>query len=159
MSETRDGRNDFDFFVGSWKGLNRRLRERLVGSNEWEEFESHLVNHPILNGLGNFDEVSLYRDSEVLQGVTLRLYDPNTREWSHYWASSAAANKLSPLIGKFENGCGKFYSHELFQDQHVYVRFLWTVFNEDSSRWEQAFSTDGGQSWETNWICDFTRKT
>jgi hypothetical protein len=158
MSEIHDGRNDFNFFVGSWKGLNRRLRERLAGSTDWEVFESRLVNHKILNGLGNFDEVSLYREASLLEGVTLRLYNPDTQEWAHYWASSAGANTLSPLTGKFDKDCGTFYAYELIQGQHIFVRFLWRVFNNDSSRWEQAFSTDAGQSWETNWICDFTRE-
>lgn len=160
MQQERDGRNDFDFLVGRWKGYQRRLRERLVGSTEWEEFESRTVMHKILNGLGNFDEVTMYRDSGEMQGATLRLYNPDTHEWAIYWASSAGANNLfPPMIGKFEDGRGLFYAFEPFNGKHIYVRFIWTTQDNDHCRWEQAFSADGGQNWETNWTMDFVRES
>jgi hypothetical protein len=159
MMQQRDGRNDFDFFIGKWKGINRRLRERLKGSTDWEVFEGHSVMHKILSGLGNFDEVTMYRESGVLEGATLRLYNPDTCEWAIYWASSAGANNIfPPMIGKFDNGRGLFYAYESIAGQHIYTRFIWTVISENECRWEQAFSVDGGQSWETNWITDFTRE-
>jgi len=109
MQAQRDGRNDFDFLVGKWKGLNQRLRERLVGSTDWEVFEGRLVMHKILGGLGNFDEATLYRESGQAEGANLRLYNPDTGEWSIYWASSAGANNLfPPMVGKFDNGRGVF---------------------------------------------------
>jgi hypothetical protein len=155
MQQERDGRSDFDFFVGTWKGYNRWLRERLAGSNEWEEFEGHSVIHKILNGMGNFDEVTMYREGGEMQGVTLRLYNPDT----HEWASSMGANNLfPPMVGKFENGRGMFYAYELFGGRHIYSRFIWTSQNENACRWEQAFSIDGGQTWETNWTTDFVRE-
>jgi hypothetical protein len=85
MQQERDGRDDFDFFIGKWKGHNRRLRERLVGSTEWEEFEGHSVVHKILNGLGNFDEVTFQREDGRMEGVTLRLYIPVKQELAIYW--------------------------------------------------------------------------
>jgi hypothetical protein len=159
MELEHDGRNDFDFFVGSWKGIQRRLRERLVNCTEWEEFESHSVMHKILNGLGNMDEVSMYRESGQMEGVTLRLYNPDTCEWAIYWASSAGANNLfPPMIGRFENGRGVFYAYEPHKGRHIYSRFLWTSKDANNCRWEQAFSADGGQTWETNWTADFVRE-
>lgn len=159
MQEERDGRNDFDFFNGKWKGVNRRLRERLVGCTEWEVFEGHSVAHSILDGLGHIDEVTLERESGLMKGFTLRLYNPDTHEWSLYWASSAGANTIFPaMIGKFEGEQGFFYAYELIQGRHIYTRFIWTILNENSCRWEQAFSTDAGQTWETNWTADFTRE-
>jgi hypothetical protein len=159
MQEKRDGRYDFDFLVGKWKSVQRRLRERLVGCTDWEVFEADLKMHKILNGLGNFDEVTMYREAGTQEGVTLRLYNPETCEWSIYWASSAGANNIfPPMIGKFENGVGHFYAYEPIQGQHIYTRFIWTVIHENECRWEQAFSTDAGQTWETNWINTFTRE-
>lgn len=159
MQAQHDGRNDFDFLVGNWKGLNRRLGERLVGSTDWEVFEGRLVVHKILGGLGNFDEATLYRESGQAEGANLRLYNPDTGEWSIYWASSAGANNLfPPMVGKFENGRGVFYAYEPVAGQHIHTRTVYTTLSKDAARWEQAFSTDGGQSWETNWICDFTRE-
>lgn len=159
MPAQREGRNDFDFLVGKWKGSNRRLRERLIGSTDWEAFEGCLVARKILGGLGSFDEATLYLESSKAEGVNLRLYDPDTGEWSIYWANSANANNLMPpMVGKFDNGRGVFYSYELAAGQHVYARAIYEILGEDTFRWEQAFSADGGQSWETNWICDFTRE-
>lgn len=157
--QEHDGRNDFDFFIGNWIGYNRRLRERLVGSNEWEEFTGHSVVRKILAGMGNFDEVTFVREAGQMEGATLRLYNPDTQEWSIYWASSAGANHLfPPMIGKFENGVGKFYAHEPYNGRHIFSRFIWTSADENNCRWEQAFSTDGGATWETNWTADFVRE-
>jgi hypothetical protein len=159
MQAQRDGRNDFDFLAGKWKGLNRRLRERFAGSTDWETFEGRLVAHKILGGSGNFDEATLYVESGQAEGVNLRLYNPDTGEWAIYWASSAGANSLfPPMVGKFENERGVFYSYEPVAGQHIHARAIYTTLSKDAFRWEQAFSTDGGQSWETNWICDFTKE-
>ncbi len=159
MQQEHDGRNDFDFFVGKWKGQNRRLRERLNNCHDWEEFEGHSVMHKILDGLGNFDEVTFHREAGIVKGATLRLYNPDTCEWAIYWASSSGANNLfPPMIGKFEGNRGVFYAFEPIQGRHIYTRFLWTVHHADACRWEQAFSVDGGQTWETNWETEFTRE-
>ncbi len=114
----RDGQHDFDFFVGSWKVHNRRLRNPLTGSNTWVEFEGTSVNKKIWGGRANFDEDELDDPSGHVRGMTLRLYDPQTHLWS---------------------------------------RFLWLYIKPNSCRWEQAFSADGGKTWETNWIMDFQR--
>jgi hypothetical protein len=160
MNLEHDGRNDFDFLVGTWKGYQRRLRERLANCTEWEEFESHQVMHKILNGLGNFDEVTMFREGGEMHGATLRLYNPDTCEWAIYWASSAGANNLfPPMVGKFENGVGLFYAYEpAHKGKHILSRFIWTSQDENHARWEQAFSTDAGQTWETNWTMDFVRE-
>lgn len=81
-----DGRADFDFFIGRWKQQHRRLRERLKGSNDWEEAGGMLVVRKILGGLGNLEEGTLERESGVVHVMTVRLFDPHTREWSLYWA-------------------------------------------------------------------------
>jgi len=157
MSKEQDGRNDFDFFIGSWTGQNRRLRERLKGSNDWEEFEGKSVARKILGGLGNIDEVSMNRESGTLEGFTLRLYDPKSRQWSIYWADSLGAILLTPMAGSFQNGRGEFFDQETFEYKKIFSRFIWSEITENSCRWEQAFSTDGGKTWETNWITDFKR--
>lgn len=157
--KTRDGRHDFDFLIGSWKGKQRRLKERLKGSTEWEEFESTSTFRHILDGIGNVDEVTMERDGGKMLGFTLRLYDPSTGQWYIYWATGAGGHLDLPMVGGFdENGRGIFYAHEPFQGRYVYVRFLWS-YNpaDDTARWEQAFSDDGGATWETNWTMDFTR--
>ena len=157
MLSENDGRNDFDFFIGRWKGHNRRLRERLKNCDEWEEFEGTSVCRKILGGIGNMDEVTFHRKTGYAEGFTLRLFDPQAQEWLIYWAASSGGKLELPMIGKFENGRGEFYAHEVFENKHVYSRFIWSEITEISCRWEQAFSEDGGKTWETNWIADFTR--
>ncbi len=158
MQSEHDGRTDFDFFIGCWKGHNWRLRERLKGSNDWEEFEGISVARKVLGGLGNIDEVTMDRETGRLEGMTLRLYNPNSQQWSLYWASSLDGILQTPLIGNFVDGRGEFYSQELFEGRSIFCRFIWSNITETSCRWEQAFSTDGGKTWETNWIAEFTRQ-
>jgi hypothetical protein len=154
----RDSRKDFDFFVGSWNIRNRRLRERLKGSTDWEEFEGRTVARTILGGLGNLDECVMERASGRLEGMTVRLYNPASRQWSLYWADNLNSGILqTPMIGGFENGRGEFYAQEPFEGKHIFSRFIWSEITETSCRWEQAFSPDGGKTWETNWIMDFVR--
>jgi hypothetical protein len=152
----RDGRTDFDFFIGRWKVHNRRLRERLKGSTSWEEFEGTAVARKVLGGLGNLDEITMYRETGRQEGLTLRLYDPKAQEWSLYWAANVTGILETPMIGSFKNGRGEFYSQELFEGKHIFNRFIWSEITETSCRWEQAFSADGGKTWETNWIMEFT---
>jgi hypothetical protein len=154
----RDGRRDFDFFIGRWKIHNRQLRARLKESTDWEEFEGTTVARTLLGGLGNLDECIMERGSGQLQGMTVRLYDPASRQWSLYWADNVKAGILqTPMIGRFENGRGEFYSHEPFEGRHIFCRFIWSEITPTSCRWEQAYSPDGGKTWETNWIMDFVR--
>ncbi|HEX2622986.1 MAG TPA: hypothetical protein VHL11_22655 [Phototrophicaceae bacterium] len=157
VQEMQDGRADFDFFIGKWKGYNRRLRERLKGSTEWEEFEGISVVQKILNGLGNIDEVVFDRAGGKKYGETLRLFDVKTQIWRIYWADGSSGILDIPMVGSFKDGRGEFYCHEMFEGKPVFTRFLWTHSDEDHCRWEQAFSTDAGVSWETNWTADFTR--
>jgi hypothetical protein len=157
MPEQQDGRNDFDFLIGSWDVHNRRLRERLKGSTDWEEFEGKLVARKILGGLGNIDEVVMERESGTLEGFTLRLFDPRSEQWSIYWADSLRAVLQTPMVGGFKNGRGEFYDHETFEDKKIFSRFIWSEITKTSCKWEQAFSTDGGKTWETNWINVFKR--
>lgn len=158
MQSEHDGRADFDFFIGRWKAHNRRLRERLKGSKDWEEIDGRAVIHKVLGGLGNIDEITMDRESGPLQGLTLRLYNPESRQWSMYWVSSVDGSLQSPVIGGFEGGHGEFYSQEPFEGKSIFVRFICSNITETSCRWEQAFSTDGGKTWETNWISELTRE-
>jgi hypothetical protein len=155
----RDGRKDFDFLIGSWKIQHRRLKERLKGCTNWEEFEGTSEVRSILGGLGNMDELTMNRASARVQAVTVRLYNPATREWSIYWVASSSPGRLDvPMVGKFDGLRGKFFSQEVFEGRHIFNRFVWTVTSPNACRWEQAFSADGGKTWETNWTMEFIRQ-
>jgi len=155
----RDGRTDFDFLIGSWTVRNRRLKERLRGCVDWEEFESTCRARAILGGLGNMDEFTLERASGRVEAITVRLYNPMSREWSIYWAATTGAGRFDvPMVGRFEGRRGEFFSQEVFEGRHIFTRFIWTADTPETCHWEQAYSADGGKSWETNWTMEFTRR-
>jgi len=147
---------DFDFFMGRWTVQNRRLTERLAGSDEWEEFESTSVAHPILGGLGNEDEFRT-RHAGGFIGMSFRFFDPVKRRWSIYWADSRRPGELDPpVFGTFSGDIGVFEGEDEFEGRPIKVRFIWSGTRTRTPRWEQAFSADGGQTWETNWIMEFS---
>ena len=153
----RDGQHDFDFWFGSWKVHNRRLVHPLTGSNEWVEFDGTVVARPVWGGRANADEFEADSPSGHIEGMTVRTYDPKSRQWSIYWANATKGVLEKPMIGQFKNGRGEFFDQEEFAGKTIFVRFVWSDIKPNSCRWEQAFSNDGGKTWETNWIMTFTR--
>jgi hypothetical protein len=153
-----DGRNDFDFLTGTWKVYHRTLKKGPDGSKEWQEFEGDMTSRKILNGLGNLDENIIQGKTGIIHAIALRLFNPASREWSIYWATGQTGTLDVPVIGAFQSGRGEFYSQEVFQGRHIYTRFLWSKITADSAQWEQAFSEDGGRTWETNWTMEFERR-
>lgn len=150
--------HDFDWYFGTWHVNNRKLKERLVGSNDWLEFTATDNVKPILGGLGNINELDFDDGTEnPLKGFTLRIFDPNTELWSLYWVDNKGAELQTPLVGKFENGIAKMYADDIFKGQPIQVCFTWSNMSPTYGRWEQAFSQDNGANWEVNWIMEFTR--
>jgi hypothetical protein len=148
---------DFDFWMGRWNVKNRRLRERLAGSEEWEEFESTSVARPILDGLGNEDEFRTDHHGGFA-GMSFRFFDPAKRRWSIYWADSRRSGELDPPVyGTIAGDTGVFVGRDVFEGRPILVRFIWSGITTPTPRWEQAFSDDEGKSWETNWIMEFAR--
>jgi len=159
MDNARDGRHDFDFFFGRWHVANHRLARRLEGCTVWEEFAAEVEAAPILGGLGNLDTFTCPRfaDGRPLAGATLRLFDPGSRRWSLYWADDRSHVLQPPVHGRFEAGRGEFHGDDSFAGRPIRVRFVWSVLGADAARWEQAFSSDGGVSWEDNWRMEMSR--
>jgi len=157
MQTENDGRNDFDFLLGTWQVHHRALIGRLKGSTNWVEFEGDTVDRKILNGLGNLDENVLHRETGPVHAISLRLFDPQSKEWSIYWSTDLTGILDVPMIGGFKDGRGEFYSQEAFEGKHIYSRFIWSKITTSACQWEQAFSEDGGKTWETNWIMEFKR--
>jgi hypothetical protein len=149
---------DFDFLFGTWRVRNRRLREPLAGSSEWVEFEGTNRARRVWGGLANLDEYeALDTPWGEIHGMTLRLYDPKSEQWAIYWGNRNNGRLDPPMTGQWVDGVGEFYDQELFRGRMIYVRFIWTTDGPDTARWEQAFSDDGGKTWETNWIMSFER--
>ena len=155
---TVDGRSGFDFLVGHWTVRHRRLKERLAGCTEWEEFRGTCSLRPLLNRQANVDDNVLELPSGRYRAASIRAYDPATDRWSIWWLDSRHPHDLgTPVVGAFRDGTGTFLADDVLNGQPIRVRFLWTDITAASARWQQAFSNDGGATWETNWIMEFQR--
>jgi hypothetical protein len=146
--------HDFDFLAGAWTLQNRRLKKRLAGSSEWEDFPAVDCGAIYLGGLVNVDEIHF--TTKGWAGVTFRNFDLKKRQWSIYWVSSRTGMLYPPVVGGFDGDRGEFYGEDEDEGRPVKVRFLWVKHGPDHLHWEQAFSLDG-KSWEVNWMNDLTR--
>ena len=153
----RDGSGDFDFFVGTWKLKNRRLTKPLVGATTWTEFECTSRASHLLGGKASMDDLVCDTANGKVEGLTLRLYDPKSRQWRLYWVNVKSPILDVPVIGEFKDGVGEFFDQELYEGRSIFVRYRWSNIKPRSYTWEQAFSPDGGKTWETNWITQGSR--
>ncbi len=151
------GPDDWAFLVGRWNVRHRRLKERLVGDTRWEDFAGTCVNWPLLGGQGNVDDNVLELPGGTYRGVGVRAFNPETRQWSIWWIDSRLATIDPPVRGGFKDGVGTFLGDDVHKGRPVTVRFRWSELTGDAAKWDQAFSTDGGKTWETNWLMQFTR--
>lgn len=156
QTQAQDSARDFDFLMGKWRIHNKRLKDRLKGSTEWIEFEGSSTARPILAGAGNEDE---FRTDfwPGFVGMAFRLYNPVTKLWSIYWADSKRGTMEPPVVGRFVGAGGVFEGPDTFEGRPIVVHYIWSRTDTPHPRWEQAFSEDGGKTWETNWVMDFTR--
>jgi hypothetical protein len=159
-SPARDGSHDFDFLIGNWKAHVRRLPDRLVGSNNWIEYDGISNHKKLLDSNANFEEFEVDNPEKRLhiKAQTLRLYNPETRQWSIYSLDlDKGVLSVPPVVGEFNGNRGEFYDQEQYKGRAILVRYVWLNISPKSARMEQAFSADGGKSWETNWICELSR--
>jgi hypothetical protein len=149
--------DDWKWLIGSWAVKHRRLKDRLAGSTEWDEFTGTCVNWPLMGGRGNVDDNVLELPSGRYRGVGVRAFDVETKQWSIWWIDSRKPGIDPPVRGGFANGVGTFIGDDTWKGKPVKVRFRWTKITPTSAHWDQASSGDGGKTWETNWDMDFTR--
>ena len=158
QSQRHDGQHDFDFEFGSWKAHIRRLLHPLSGSNQWMELNGTSVVRKIWDGRGNLGELEVDGGGIHLEGLSMRLYNPQSQQWSIYWSSSKEGALGTPMIGGFKDGRGEFYDQETLNGRAIYVRFVFSDISSNYFKLEQAFSSDGGKTWEPNWIATFARE-
>jgi len=151
-----DGQHDFDFLFGAWDGVQHRLRKRLANSNEWDDFPSHLVVRPLLGGRANTDQV-VFNNGPYDGGATFRLFDPVKKQWSIYWIGTKTYTLEPPVVGHFNGDRAELYGDDTWEGKPVKVRFIWIKGDLTHCHWEQAFSADGGKTWETNWTVEWIR--
>lgn len=155
--QARDGARDFDFELGTWATHIRRLQHPLTGSSTWVEYRGTSVVRPLLGGNANIVELKVEGPAGRIEGLSLRLYNPRSHQWSLTYASTASGTLGVPTVGEFRNGRGEFYDQEEVGGRMVLVRYVWSDITATSCRFEQAFSDDGGKTWEVNWIATDTR--
>jgi len=154
------GACDFDFLIGNWHVAHRRLQQRLQACTAWDEFGGTTAVRKVLGGQGNVDDNFIGLPGGAYHAVTLRTYDAAAGQWTIWWLDGRTPGAVdTPMRGRFENGIGIFLAADNWQGTPVQVRFRWTMEGPDSPLWEQAFSSDGGSTWEANWEMRFTRVT
>jgi hypothetical protein len=151
--------HDFDFLVGRWSVRHHRLKERLAGSNQWEDFPGTLVNWTTLGGLGNVGDNVMERPGGTIRGLGIRSFDAKTRQWAVWWLDARNPTIEPPMKGGFKDGVGTFLADDTFNGRPIKVRVRWSRITATSAHWEQAYSSDGGTTWEINWTSDFTRSS
>ena len=153
-----DGQHDFDFEIGSWKIHLKRLLNPLTGSTTWVDFDGTSVTRKIWDGRSQLEQFET--DSAAaghIEGLTLRLYNPQTHQWRLYWVNSKNGIMDPPQIGEFKSGRGEFFAQDILNGKSIFIRFIWSDTATATPHFEQSFSGDGGKTWETNWITDQTR--
>ena len=153
----RDGSHDFDFEIGMWRTQLRRLRHPLSGDTTWLQYEGTSDIRKIWNGKANLVELIVDGAAGHIEGLSLRLYNPQSHQWSLNFANSAQGTMSVPTVGEFKNGRGEFYDQEEFNGRMIFIRNVFTDITASSYRFEQSFSDDGGKTWELNWVAVDTR--
>ena len=151
------GQRDFDFEIGRWKTHISRLSQPLTGSTTWVEYDGTSMVRKVWNGRANLLELEVDGPAGHIEALSLRLYNPQSHQWSLNFSNSSVGVLGTPTVGEFRNGRGEFYDQESFGGRAILVRFVISDIKPDSCHFEQSFSADGGKSWEVNWIATDTR--
>ncbi len=155
-AKEEDGKHDFDPLIGSWKYHLKRRLNPLTGSSTWVEFDGTGVCRKVWDG-ASLDQVELDGPTGHIEGLTLRVYNPQSHQWRLYWANKKVGILDPPQVGEFKNGRGEFFAQDTINGKTILIRFVWTNTTTDTPHFEQSFSDDGGKTWEVNWITDQTR--
>ena len=151
------GQRDFDFELGKWTTQLKRLTKPLTGSTTWVEYRGTTTVSKVWDGRANLVELEVDGPAGAIEGLSLRLYNPEARQWSLNFSNSRLGTLSPPVFGEFRNGTGEFYGSDMLNGRAILVRFIITPLSADTIRFEQAFSGDGGKTWEVNWIANDTR--
>lgn len=145
---------DFDFLQGEWRISHRRLKE--PNTNQWDVFEGEATCWSILDGIASIEELRI--PARQFSGMGLRILDVGKKLWSDFWVNSKSGILTAPgVTGGFKNGVGIFISEEVEQERTIHARGMWDNIGRETCRWQQSVSTDGGKSWQDNWIMDWRR--
>ena len=158
-AEAADHEHDFDFEFGTWRAHIHRLQHPLTGSTAWADYEGSSIVRKVWGGRANLGELDVSGSAGRIEGLSLRMYNPQTHQWAVSWASCRDGALTPPLMGQFKAGRGEFYNADTLDGKAIYARFIFSGIETPTFKIEQAFSEDGGKTWETNWIAIFTRSS
>jgi hypothetical protein len=150
----RNGQHDFDFLFGRWKV---HLKRKVAGTDRWTESDGYGIYRKVWGGRANLNEFFTESPNDHIEGLTLRTYNGATHLWSLYWANSRDGILSSPQVGKFDHGQGEFYAQDNSDGKSTLLRYVWSKITATSAHFEQAFSEDGGRSWDVTWMSDMVR--
>ena len=153
----RDGQHDFDFETGRWKTHLKRLLHPLTGSTAWVEYDGSTLVRKVWGGRANLAELEVDGPKGHIEALSLRLYNPESHQWSLNFSNSASGTMGTPSIGEFKNGRGEFFDQETLGARAILVRFVISGITPALAHFEQSYSDDGGKTWELNWIADDVR--
>jgi hypothetical protein len=150
--------SDFDFIIGNWEVNHRRLNSRLTHCTSWTEFKGYSSTRKILGGFGNVEDNTLHFPGADVRAAAFRSFDPVAKTWAIWWLDGRAPHSLDvPVVGSFNGPIGTFFASDTLDGKPINVRFVWNSNPGGNPTWEQAFSIDGGSTWETNWVMEFKR--
>jgi hypothetical protein len=150
--------HDWDWFIGEWKVRHRYLKARLGGATEWLEFDGTTSFRTLMGGLANVDDNILNKPDGTYRAATVRAFDARDGLWRIWWLDGRSPTTLDPPVaGGFKDGVGHFFGEDTLGGKPIKVRFIWSNISARTARWEQSFSSDAGQTWEPNWVMDFSR--
>ncbi|HKU14737.1 MAG TPA: hypothetical protein VJQ52_10110 [Steroidobacteraceae bacterium] len=150
--------HDFDFFFGAWQVEHRRLKQRLAGSDEWEEYAGTTRCQAILGGIANFNDSVVHRAGTTYRSLGLRAFDATTNVWTDWSLDGRNPTQVTvDGVGTFHDGVGTFFADDTFERKPIRVRGIFKSLGPREMQWEQAFSADGGRTWETNYVMRYTR--
>jgi hypothetical protein len=153
----RDGAHDFDFEIGVWKTHLSLLQHPLTGSTNWVEYDGTSVVRKLGKNGANLVELEADGPAGHMEALSLRLYNRESHQWSLNFANRASGVMGQPTIGEFKDGRGEFFDQETLNGRAILVRFVISDITANSCHFEQAFSDNGGATWELNWITTDTR--
>ena len=157
VSAPRDGQHDFDFEIGTWKTHLRRLLHPLTGSTTWVEYEGTTVVRKVWNGRANLGGTVSRWPSRALRRSEPASLQSSIAPMEPEFCQQQRRHLSQPTIGEFKNGRGEFFDQETLNGRAIFVRFVISDITPNSCHFEQAFSDDGGKTWEVNWIATDTR--
>jgi hypothetical protein len=155
--DASSGQSDFDFDLGTWKTHSTRLLHPLTGSTTWAEMDGTTVVKKVWGGKANLAEYKADGPAGHVELLSLRWFNPAMHEWNLDFATPNVGTLGIPGVGGFKDGRGDFYDYEEINGRSVLVRFSIWKTSQNTAQSEQAFSEDGGKTWEVNWINKYTR--